>query len=244
MLYRFAALTLADPLTHAWDRLVAVQNDSILDDAAAIVRDAAKRTPCDLGLGERPPADLDPRLVLSQLSASRLAHNAEYEKTFGLLVSSVCPPYEMEYVGSKFDFQRSNTLSDVSGFYQAFGLAVSQEHPERPDHITLELEFMGHLLELERRATLEQSESESGSVETCREAQAHFLRDHLAWWLPAFARLLTRESSGKFFPAVGAFLAALIPAERTILRVESQSRPVTPSQPERPEACEGCQLVS
>lgn len=244
VLYRFASLTLADPLAGAWDRLDTLRNDSPLVEAAALIREVAKISPSELGLGERPTAELDPRPVLDQLPGSRHAHNAEYEKTFGLLVSSICPPYETEYIGSKFEFQRSNGLSDINGFYHAFGLAIADKHPERADHIVLELEFMAHLLELDRRAANDAGELRKNHLQVCRDAQSRFLKEHLAWWVPAFAKLLALESRSGFFAAAGVFLAALIPVERAVLKVDRQSRPLSASRPELPETCEGCQLAT
>ncbi|MEI2723972.1 MAG: molecular chaperone TorD family protein [Verrucomicrobiota bacterium] len=140
--------------------------------------------------------------------------NAEYERTFGLLVSGACPPYETEYVDSKFTFQRSNSLADISGYYQAFGLAISDQHPERPDHVVLELEFVAHLLGLERQAAVEDSDRRAEHLQVCRDAQARFLGEHLAWWTPAFAKLLGCANQNGFYAAAGVFLAALIPAGR------------------------------
>jgi TorA maturation chaperone TorD len=243
-LYRFASLSLVDPRVGSWQRLCALRNDTLLPEAAALIREESRMRTPELGLGERPVSDLDPKPVLDGLPHSPSAFNAQYESTFGLLVSSVCPPYETEYIGSKFDFQRSNCLADISGFYHAFGLAISDEHPERPDHIALEFEFMAHLLELERRAANSNSEYRRDRQQICREAQSHFLKEHLAWWVPAFAKLLCHEAHDGFFNAIGVFLAALIPSERVQLNVEMQSRDLSASSPERPEACEGCELVT
>jgi TorA maturation chaperone TorD len=108
----------------------------------------------------------------------------------------------------------------------------------------LELEFMASLLELERRAAEGDADLREQRVLTCREAQARFVNEHLAWWAPAFAKLLVQQNRGGFYEAVGVFLAALIPAERSLLKIDVNSRPVSPSPQEHPEACEGCQLTS
>src|SRR3990172_11111746 len=171
-LYRFAALSLLDPLAGSWRQLHALRDDPVLIDAAAFLRTLPGARPKTMGLGERPLNDLDPRLVLDRLPDSQSALNAEYECTFGLLVSSACPPYETEYVDSKFAFQRSNSLADVSGFYRAFGLAISDRRPERPDHVVLELEFMAHLLGLEPHAPVEKPDRRRGQQQVCRDAQA------------------------------------------------------------------------
>jgi TorA maturation chaperone TorD len=238
-LYRFAALTLLDPKDGAWERLAALRDDSLLADAAALIRELPSATATQLSLGERPLSALDPQAVLRQLPNSRQALNDQFEAAFGLLVSNACPPYETEYISSKFTFQRSNALADVGGFYHAFGLQIADEHPERPDHIVLELEFMASLLALERRA---EGNAERGAI--CRDAQRRFLDEHLAWWAPAFARLLGREARGGFYEAAGVFLSALVPAERALIGVLPSSQAAASSPIEEPEACEGCQLTS
>ena len=74
----------------------------------------------------------------------------------------------------------------------------------------------------------------------CRDAQAKFLKDHLAWWVPTFTKLLSKERPDGFYAAVGKFLSALIPAVRSLLGVKPVITLVGPSPLERPEECEGC----
>jgi TorA maturation chaperone TorD len=240
-LYRFAALSLLDPQAGSWEQLHALGRDRLLTEAATLIREHPEACVRRFAKGERHLADLDPQRVFDRLPPSRAALNDEYEQTFGLLVSNACPPYETEYIDSKLSFQRSNTMADVGGFYQAFGLTTSLRHPERPDHVVLELEFMAFLLGLERQASSGDPSQRNDRLEVCRGAQTRFLRDHLAWWIPAFAHLLGKESAGGFYKAVGVFAAALIAAERASLRVPV---PTTLAQPTvgQLEECEGCLL--
>jgi TorA maturation chaperone TorD len=238
-LYRFAALSFLDPRRGAWERLHALRNDRVLTDAAAFLRTLPETQGQSLAPRELPSQFLDPKAVLAQLPTSRASHNTLYENTFGLLVSSSAPPYEIEYVNSKFDFQRSNGLADISGFYQAFGLKVAEDCPERPDHIVLELEFMAFLIGLERSAN---GARQFERQDVCREAQRRFLAEHLLWWTPAFAKLLGRGNAKGFYVAAGKFLAAMAPVERALLKIDSSARPVAPSTIEPPEDCAGCSI--
>lgn len=241
-MYRFAALSFLDPQLGSWDQLNAVRDDPLLIGGAALIRNLPEARPPEFGLGESPNEMLDPLQVLDRLPDSKSSLNAQYENTFGLLVSSNCPPYETEYINSKFAFQRSNSLADISGFYQAFGLMPSDGHPDRPDHIVLELEFMASLLGLERHTADGDADRRKERQQVCRDAQARFLQEHLGWWTPAFAKLMRVGDSQGFYAAAGAFLVALIPTERAFLGVPPASQPVGPSTVERPELCEGCQL--
>lgn len=242
-LYRFAALTLLDPRAESWQRLREAHASNVLDGAAALVRENPEARAESLAFGEEPLAALDPARVLAMLPDSQARLNEQYEQTFGLLVSSNCPPYETEYIHSKFTFQRSQALGDVSGFYAAFGLQPSAEHPERHDHIVLELEFMAFLLGLEREAAQGDIACHEERLEVCRSAQRKFLAEHLAWWTPALARLMARQDSHGFYAAAGKFLAALVAAERALLDVSPPEGKATPATIERPEECEGCALA-
>ncbi|MCC7476124.1 MAG: molecular chaperone TorD family protein [Pirellulales bacterium] len=242
-MYRFAALSFLDPRHGSWDRLNALGNDVALQSGAALIRSLPETRSGELGLGESPIERLDPRHVLDRLPGSADELNARYESMFGLVVSGNCPPYETEYINSKYAYQRSNSLADIRGFYQAFGMAPSERNPERPDHLVLELEFMAALLGLERLAEEGDGRSQHDRQQVCREAQSRFLEEHLAWWTPSFARLLGIANEESFYAAAGSFLMALIPAERALLGVAAVSRPVGPDAIERPECCEGCSLT-
>jgi TorA maturation chaperone TorD len=241
-LYRFAALALLDPRRGAWEQLDSLRNSPLLFDAAAIVRERSADPPGGLSRGERPIAYLDPERILAELPLTSDGLNTQYEAAFGLLASSDCPPYETEYINSKFTFQRSNGLADIAGFYRAFGLDTSAQFPERPDHIALELEFMAHLSGLLHQAESLRDASRAERIDICRQAQCRFLAEHLGWWAPVFATLLARRAKGSFYEAAARFLSALVPAERALLGVATQSRAIAPSKIERPEECEGCTI--
>ena len=242
ILYRFVAMALADPRSGNWDALASAQNDGLLGEAAALLRNELTTVTTELALGEQPLSCLDPFPVIARLPTSYAALNNLFEATFGLLDSSTCPPHESDYINEKFTFQRSHTLADVSGFYQAFGLEPSPQRRERHDHIVLELEFMAFLLGLENRAAESSDPEGAGRASICRDAARRFLREHLAWWAPAFGRLLGRVNPGGYYEAVGVLLGSLIAAERTLCGVERPSAGVSLSTVERPEECEGCQL--
>lgn len=262
-LYRFAALALLDTKFSAWQQLQTLRLQELaqqareldldagqqtaggmLQAAAELLREAVACQSVELGVGELPADRLDPARVWARFPADAAEMNAMYERTFGLLVSAACPPYETEYINSKYTFQRSHTLADVSGYYRAFGLTTATLNAERADHIVLELEFMAFLLGKERAAyEAGQSQRCLDRAAVCRAAQVSFLTEHLGIWGALFAKLLRRENAGGYYEMVGEFLAALIPLERTLLDVKLPQPLSTPSQIEPPEACDGCQLL-
>jgi TorA maturation chaperone TorD len=244
IVYRFIAMSLFDPKSGCWEPLSSARHHDLLHEAAAFIRQQPEAQSSALGLGELPLAQLDPTAVLAQLPATQAEMNKHFEETFGLLVANACPPYETEYIHSKLTFQRSNALADISGFYRAFGLETSAQKPERPDHIVQELEFMAFLIGLTVRAYGGEPSLRNERLQVCQDAQASFLREHLSWWVPAFATLLSREDDGGFYSAVGNFLAAMIASERALFDLPLPSELAAPSEIARPDSCEGCLIQS
>lgn len=241
--YRFVTLALADPLTGVWNELADPATRVLVTQAAEILREEDAAVARPLALGERPLADLDPATMLARLPQSASEFNELYEGNFGLLGGSKCPPYETEYVPSKYTFQRSNMLADVAGFYNAFGLQTSTSNPDRPDHVALECEFMAQLLGLQWQASQSAAPEAKSQAEVCQQAAHRFLQEHVAWWFPAFGKLLSLQDPGGFYEAVANFLAALIAAERALTGIAVPNQQVEPSPIENPDECSGCELA-
>lgn len=208
----------------------------------------AQSPPAPLGLGELSPGpeQIQPLIDWLNLPAQHRADGMQ--QVFGLVVSGQCPQYETEYCHWKDPTYRAHHMADIAGFYRAFGLETSSDRPERPDHIALELEFLAFLLEKRCMAI------DTEQVTICEEALTHFVRDHLAWWAPTFAKLtecrieLLLPSSAT--PAIRAALSQLsgvvellrayITAERCWNSIEPLSSCTEPSDSPPADEDESC----
>jgi TorA maturation chaperone TorD len=245
--YRFMSLALADPRNDTFSQLAHPETRKLVLESAEMLREERTAVTLPLARGERPLSELDPAMIFARLPCSAAELNTLYENTFGLLGGSKCPPYATEYVPSRFTFQRSNMLADVAGFYHAFGLQTSSSHPDRPDHVSLQCEFLAQLLQLQLRSMSalpgECVESLATQAATCQKASHRFLQEHFAWWAPSFARLMTQQGSGGFYEAVGHFLAAFVAAERGFAGIGPPNRSAEPSPIENADPCAGCELT-
>lgn len=149
------------------------------DEAAGVLRDRKLR------------ADLGP---LASLTLDPVLRRAEYAAAFGHTVAKECPPYETCY-GSSHVFMQTHELADIAGFYRAWGLEISDGAKERPDHISVELEFMSYLAFKEAHAA---GKGEPEKAALCRKVQAQFLAEHLGRWIPAFSGLLENTAPGAY----------------------------------------------
>ena len=78
---------------------------------------------------------------------------------------------------------KGHILGDISGFYRAFGMDITEEHKERVDHIGCQLEYMAMLLVMlvraEEEGLTEQADITAGGLST-------FLAEHPGEWFPLF----------------------------------------------------------
>ena len=125
--------------------------------------------------------------------------NHSFRYLFGHTAHSKVPPYETEY-GTETLFQQPQQLSDLSGFFAAFGLKLNSGEHERVDHISCQCEFLSFLARKEAYAL---EKNDLTMLEETRKAQKLFLKDHLGRFAPSFSNLLTREAPGSFYAALG-----------------------------------------
>lgn len=144
-----------------------------------------------LGLGDLPELRELGRASRAMPASFEEFENA-YIRAFDLSDAKRGPsPYEASYsVGHLADI-----LLAVKQHYLESGLDVGTQ--ERPDHVTVELEFL---------ADLAGRPPNPAEPDQCREAEGRFLATHLAHWMPAFAQRLG-ECAGM---EVHAKLAAIV----------------------------------
>jgi TorA maturation chaperone TorD len=155
----------------------------------------------------------------------------EYDRLFAHRTEILCPIYEAEYDRHRA-LTQGTTLADIAGFYRAFGLEVATS--ERPDHLALELEFMGALTYKEALA-LESGRLEE--TELCRDAQRKFLEAHLGRWVGLFAESVLQQSQNDFYLRLAAELREFITVECRSLGAQPQLAQRFEEEPEIPIDC-------
>lgn len=112
--------------------------------------------------------------ALPHLAEHRETLVSEYDRLFR---AGAVWLYVTEYVIDN-EFERARLLSDINGFYTAFGI---ESNLERPDAINCELEFMQYLIfkrERIRQGLIEDKTGEKADV--CLEAGRNFFVTHVA----------------------------------------------------------------
>jgi len=135
-------------------------------------------------------------------SVSEDALRAHYGALF--LGSGPCPLRETAYGDGRRIAGRTAELSDIGGFYAAFGVRPSAVEPDLPDHLCSELEFCSMLLLKLAHAQARGSASKRRVVARALRA---FMHDHLGRWPDAFARELARAAGESPYRPLAAAVA-------------------------------------
>lgn len=111
----------------------------------------------------------------------------EYIRVFGHTLSKETSPYELERGGDEV-FRKTQELADINAFYTAFGLEMKEK--ERPDHLSVESEFIAFLLLKEAVAVENHLDDDARGV--CTDARCNFWKDHYSPWIFGFLDSLER----------------------------------------------------
>ena len=114
--------------------------------------------------------------------------------------------YATEYM-AKNEFQRGDYLSDISGFYRAFGLVPDKD---RPDSLSSELEFMYYLILKEDRAP----DKEKALI--CHDAQKNFFCEYLYLAAGKIAQKIISHTSNDFYLEAAGDLLEFLESEKKV----------------------------
>jgi DMSO reductase family type II enzyme chaperone len=222
ILYEALALGFRPPTEETVARLVAPDAIKALADAITVLDSAwgthLAQLLLECPLGTSAP---QPLCALDPLQSS-------FRRLFGHTARGGIPAYETEY-GEDSLFQPPQEMSDLSGFYRAFGLMLRPSERERIDHISSECEFMLFLARKEAYALVQ---GDASMLAETRRASRLFLWHHLGRWAPAFGGRLAQGDRGGFYGTLGELLAAFVtqecarvgvPAGPELLRLRSTS---------------------
>lgn len=137
--------------------------------------------------------------MISRLEGrARLAEqlNAEYTALF-VLPSGVIPHESawldpMERVGTRI-------TAEVASFYDRAGAFFLEGCKEMPDHLGIELDFMGFLCGVERE--LEAGGNDDGALVRCIGFESEFLEGHLARWADRCCVEIGKNATSGFYRA-------------------------------------------
>jgi len=141
----------------------------------------------------------------------------EFSRLFDVGASGPpCPLYGGLYFGA-----RMKTMEEAVRFYNHFGLTLSDDPRELPDHLTTQLEFL-HYLAFREAETLP-SDGDPGPYQR---AQRDFVARHPGRWVPKLRERVEGQEPAAYFRQLIGLLDRFLAAE-----LDRLSREVGPPDP-------------
>ena len=141
---------------------------------------------------------------------SNLKEELEAEHTAIFTLPSGAIPHESVYLDKDRRLGGSVTMG-VAEFYQRAGADIADASIVMPDHLGMELEFMGFLCGIEKELW---ESDDNGALSKCIELQREFLEEHLLRWiLPCCERIMESALYG-FYKAIALFALGFLKGEK------------------------------
>lgn len=151
---------------------------------------------------------------LSSLDQEKLQR--EYMLTFTHGFSKECPPYEIFYGTDGYTMQ-IEVLMELGGIYKRYGVELSEKSDERPDHLSIELEFMQYLTY--KQAYGIQHGHADDAIKVAADGQKKFILNHLGRWVPLFCQFLSQKAPKGLYLNLSELLSIFIANEVRLLGV-------------------------
>ncbi len=127
-------------------------------------------------------------------------------------------PYASVYL-SRDRFLMQEPWARIGDFYNRAGFQRAEASRELDDHISVVLEFMGHMAE----STI--GVLKSGDQASVREKlllQDTFLRDYVLTWVPTLCREVSRSATSGFYKGFALITSAFVKADKQLIEELTQ----------------------
>ncbi len=152
--------------------------------------------------------DIDISKILPDIPQDRLLDELAEEYAALFIVPGGIPPYESVRLEGQL-YQKS--AFEVEGFYKNCGLLIKDSFILFPDHIGMELEFMGYLADKEADALLNSIMDEA---EKWLELQKEFFEVHLGKWAFKFLQDMEKCAFHPFYRGIAELTQKFLETER------------------------------
>ncbi|TAN45147.1 MAG: hypothetical protein EPN22_03900 [Nitrospirae bacterium] len=132
---------------------------------------------------------------------SNIKDELEAEHASLFVLPSGVLPHEAVYLDRDKRLGGKITMG-VRQFYERAGTDISEDCIEMPDHLGMELEFMGLLCKLEQEL---REGTDSSSLQKCVELQKTFLDEHISRWAYLCCEEVIKHATYGFYKAVAHF---------------------------------------
>ncbi|AKH20038.1 TorD/DmsD family molecular chaperone [Sedimenticola thiotaurini] len=156
---------------------------------------------------------LDEKFYTTDIDELTESLSVQFTSLF-LLPGSLISPHESVQLKGGSGLLRGPETSRVAEFYQYVGFQLDNAIPMEPDHISIELEFLGHLNEEECIAW------RAGQTDKALDAlryQNEFLSRHLGNWVSDFVEKIEEANRSSFYTQVAQMTRAFLNEQKSAL---------------------------
>jgi TorA maturation chaperone TorD len=102
------------------------------------------------------------------------------------------------------------STAQVKKFIESSGLEFTSEYTGLPDHISVELEFMQHVVLREEQAW---KDDDHGTALLCLKNEKKFVDEHLSRWIPDFCEKVVKAADLSFYREIAGLTKTFIEFE-------------------------------
>lgn len=103
------------------------------------------------------------------------------------------------------------STAEVKKIIESSGLEYKTEYTGLPDHISVELEFMQHVIQREEQAW---QDDDKETALLCRENEKKFVDEHLSSWIPDFCEKVIQAADLPFYREMAKLTRTFIELEQ------------------------------